>query len=249
MAGGTICIPTNDERMSDLQGFVNRARISIGLLPPAALEFLEPGGLRTIQLLGLGGEATNANQLQRWKECGTRFANCYGPTECCVMSTINTHLTSADPSDIGKPVGGSCWVCDPNDTSRLLPCGLEGELVVTGANVAEGYLDEPEKTAKAFVTPTWPEWAPQHVRAYRTGDLAVLDRAGTLRIRGRIDRQIKFYGQRIERTELEQAIASCGLHNPTSLPVIEKIESCGRQQLVCFGEFMPQSDRRRCEID
>jgi amino acid adenylation domain-containing protein len=230
--GGTVCIPNETERMDDLQGFIARTNINIALLVPAVLESLEPTGLGTLQTLIVGGEAVTMHQLSRWEGTGIRLVNAYGPTECSVMSTLNLNLKASDPTDLGQPVGGQCWIVDPDDHNILLPCGAEGELVVTGEHLAEGYTGDDEKTTAAFVFPQWPSWAPQGQRVYKTGDLAVFNAQGTLRIRGRKDRQIKLHGLRIERTELEHLIAACELHN--SVPVVEKVSGAWGDRLVCF---------------
>lgn len=230
--GGTVCIPNEKERMDDLQGFMIRSRITVALLMPAALEFFEPTGLSALQTLIAAGEATTSHQLARWADTGIRVANGYGPTECSVMSTLNLDLTASDPTDLGQPVGGQCWIVDPTDHDTLLPCDTEGELVITGEHLAQHYIADNERTTASFVYPQWPLWAPQGQRAYRTGDLAVLDSHGILRIRGRKDRQIKLYGLRIERTELEHLIAACELHN--SVPVVEKVSGAWGDRLVCF---------------
>jgi non-ribosomal peptide synthetase component F len=235
--GGTVCIPNDSERTNDLQGFINRAQVSIGMLMPAALELLEPDALPPLKKLGVGGDAVTKSHLLPWKNSQTQVFEVYGPTECTVNSSLNTQLRAEDPSDIGKPVGGGLWITDPANANRLLPCGTEGELIITGNHIADGYLDDITKTEAAFVTPTWPDWVPGPRRAYRTGDLAVLDSAGTLRIRGRMDRQIKLNGLRIEQGELEHHLASCELH--ASLPIVEKVETTpGKHQLVSF--FVPR---------
>jgi amino acid adenylation domain-containing protein len=230
--GGTVCIPNEKDRMDDLQGFMTRLKIDVALLVPAALEALEPNGLSNLQTLIVGGEAVTTHQLGRWAGTGIRVVNAYGPTECSVMSTLNLDLKASDPTDLGQPVGGQCWIVDPDDHNILLPCGTEGELVVTGEHLAQRYIADDVKTAAAFVYPQWPSWAPQGQRAYRTGDLAILDAQGILRIRGRKDRQIKLHGLRIERTELEHLIASCELHD--SVPVVEKVSGAWGDRLVCF---------------
>ena len=230
--GGAVCIPNETERMDDLQGFMIRTSINVALLVPAALESLEPAGLSTLQTLIVGGEAVTTHQLARWADTGIRVVNAYGPTECSVMSTLNLDLKASDPTDLGQPVGGQCWIVDPDNHNTLLPCGAEGELVVTGEHLAQLYIGNDEKTTAAFVYPQWPSWAPQGQRAYRTGDLAILDAHGTLRIRGRKDRQIKLHGLRIERTELEHLIAACELHD--SVPVVEKVSGAWGERLVCF---------------
>jgi amino acid adenylation domain-containing protein len=231
--GGTVCIPNDSERMNDLQGFINRARVNVRLLMPAALQYLEPDAMPHFKTLGVGGEAVTKSHLGPWEASSTNIVEMYGPTECCVYSSVNMQLSPDDPSDIGKPVGGAIWITDPTDVNRLMPCGTEGELVITGHHLADGYLDDVAKTEASFVTPTWPDWVPGNRRAYRTGDLAVLDSAGTLRIRGRMDRQIKISGLRIERAEPEHHIASCEKY--ASLPVVEKVEIApGNHRLVCF---------------
>ncbi|GAB7327405.1 hypothetical protein MBLNU13_g11268t1 [Cladosporium sp. NU13] len=230
--GGTVCVPNEKDRMDDLQGFMTKSSINIALLMPAALEVLEPAKLSTLQTLIVGGEAVTTHQLARWVDTGVRAVNAYGPTECSVMSTLNLDLKASDPTDLGQPVGGQCWIVDPDDHNSLLPCDAEGELVLTGEHLAQGYIGDDEKTASAFVYPQWPPWAPQRQRAYRTGDLAIFDSHGTLRIRGRKDRQIKLYGLRIERTELEHLIAACELHD--SVPVVEKVSGAWGDRLVCF---------------
>lgn len=237
MYGGTVCIPNDSERTNDLQGYINRAQVNIGMLMPTALEYLEPDAMPSLKKLGVGGDAVTKSHLKPWENSNTQVFEVYGPTECTVFSSLNTQLSSEDPSDIGKPVGGGLWITDPADVNRLLPCGDEGELVITGHHMANGYLDDVAKTEAAFVTPVWPDWVPGPRRAYRTGDLAVLDSSGTVRIRGRMDRQIKLHGLRIERGELEYHIASCELH--ASLPIVEKVEMTpGKQQLACF--FVPR---------
>ena len=230
--GGTVCIPHEKDRMDDLQGFLIRSNVNIALLMPAALEVLEPAGLGALQTLIVGGEAVTTHQLARWADTSIRVVNAYGPTECSVMSTLNLDLKAPDPTDLGQPVGGNCWIVDPDDYNILLPCGAEGELVVTGEHLAQCYIGDDAKTSSAFVHPQWPSWAPQGQRAYRTGDLALLDAQGTLRIRGRKDRQIKLHGLRIERTELEHLIAACELHD--SIPVVEKVSGAWGDRLVCF---------------
>jgi amino acid adenylation domain-containing protein len=230
--GGTICIPNENDRMDDLQGFMTRSNINVALLVPAVSESLEPTGLSNLQTLIVGGEAITAHQLERWANTGIRVINAYGPTECSVISTLNLNLKVSDPTDLGQPVGGQCWIVDPDDYNILLPCGTEGELVVSGEHLAQRYIADEEKTTTAFVFPQWPSWAPQGQRAYRTGDLAIFDSHGTLRIRGRKDRQIKLNGLRIERTELEHLIATCELHD--SVPVVEKVSGVWGDRLVCF---------------
>jgi acyl carrier protein len=88
------------------------------------------------------------------------------------------------------------------------PDGEPGELFLSGAQVATGYLNDAEKTAASFVT------LPDGKMAYRTGDRAVVDEDGDVRFLGRVDNQVKVRGYRIELGEIEAALrsASSGLN-------------------------------------
>jgi thioester reductase-like protein len=90
---------------------------------------------------------------------------------------------------------------------NLMPVkpGVIGELLVAGAGVAGGYIGEPEKTAKSFVSlPHLPLKSNQGVgRIYRTGDLMRMNEAGVYYYVGRRDSQVKIRGQRVEIEALE----------------------------------------------
>jgi acyl-coenzyme A synthetase/AMP-(fatty) acid ligase len=79
--------------------------------------------------------------------------------------------------------------------------GTEGELVVSGDGVMQGYWNLPEQNLAAFLTDADGE------RWYRTGDLVVEDAAGVYIFHGRRDRMVKRRGYRIELAEIEAALA------------------------------------------
>ena len=85
----------------------------------------------------------------------------------------------------------------------------DGELLLAGAQVASGYLNDPEKTAASFIT------LADGTAAYRTGDRAELGEDGNMRFLGRVDNQVKVRGYRIELGEIESALrkASSGLNS------------------------------------
>lgn len=128
--------------------------------------------------------------------------NMYGPTETTVAVTamrITAEMAAAGrPLPVGHPAPGlDVWIGDPADSATRLPHGSRGEIVVAGAQVAPGYL-LPGEGAGAFVT------LGDGRRAYRTGDLGAVDRDdGALSCAGRLDRQIKLHGYRIELEEIE----------------------------------------------
>ncbi|MFI9721782.1 amino acid adenylation domain-containing protein [Streptomyces sp. NPDC052396] len=163
-----------------------------------------PQALAGLRFVSAGGEAMDprlANEVLA--ACpGTTVVNFYGPTENSVISTA--YRVRALPADatqvpIGRPFGAtSCHILRP-DGSAAAP-GEEGELCVGGDGLALGYLGDPRLTAERFVTV--PAIEP-HGRLYRTGDRAVRRADGLLEYRGRLDRQVKLRGVRVELDEIE----------------------------------------------
>jgi hypothetical protein len=103
---------------------------------------------------------------------------------------------------IGRPNAGSAvYVLDA--AGRRVPVGIPGELHIGGTSVAHGYWNRPELTAERFAG-TDPSGEPG--RVYRTGDRARWLPDGTLEFLGRLDRQVKVRGYRVEPAEIEAAL-------------------------------------------
>ncbi|MFH8342919.1 AMP-binding protein [Streptomyces sp. AM6-12] len=149
----------------------------------------------------LGGEALDEELTRRiWQ----RFPradiwNLYGPTETTATATAG-RIEPGAGIHVGRPVAGA-RLAIVDASGEVLPPGVLGEVVITGPGLANGYLNGHEG-ASPFVALSvgGTEFA-----AYRTGDLGYLDDAGTLRIAGRRDSQIKLNGWRIDLREIERA--------------------------------------------
>lgn len=92
------------------------------------------------------------------------------------------------------PIGGLSWLVDPQDVNQLVPVGAVGEIVFESHELAAGYINDPDKTAKTFIDP--PIWAQKRAAAtgcryLRMGDLGRYETDGSLSIYGRADAQIK----------------------------------------------------------
>nr|RBQ92261.1 hypothetical protein FVER53263_11762 [Fusarium verticillioides] len=227
--GGTVCIPSSDERLHDLSGAINRMNVNWALLTPSVAQLLQPSIVPGLETLVLGGEAMSSAHISSWAP-SVRLMNAYGPSETAVVAAVNPSVTlDSSPSNIGHAVGGMCWVTDADNHDRLMPIGAVGELVIEGPILAQGYLNDPERTARSFVTnPRWCQRFPAAVsgaerRFYKTGDLVKLTEDG-IEFHGRKDDQVKVNGQRIELSEIEHhlsadpAVESCLAAVPGSGP-------------------------------
>jgi acyl carrier protein len=97
------------------------------------------------------------------------------------------------PGSVGIPAGPEIAVMDQAGT--LLPAGLPGEVVISGANVTRGYENNPEANRTAF-TNGW----------FRTGDQGCLDGDGYLRLTGRLKEVINRGGEKISPREIDEVL-------------------------------------------
>ncbi|MFC7328861.1 amino acid adenylation domain-containing protein [Marinactinospora rubrisoli] len=179
-------------------------RVTIGYLTTSVFHHVartRPAAFAGLRFVSAGGEAMDPDLARAvLAACpGTDVVNFYGPTENTVVSTL--HFVRGLPADartvpIGRPLANStCFVLRSDGSPADV--GEEGELLVGGDGLALGYLGDPQLTAERFVE------APDGERLYRTGDRAAWRPDGTLDYLGRVDRQIKLRGQRIELDEVE----------------------------------------------
>jgi amino acid adenylation domain-containing protein len=203
--GGTICVPSDEQRMNDLAGAINQFQCNWAFLTPTVAALLPSDTIPSLRKLVLGGEASSRDIIAKWHSVLDLIV-CYGPAEASVYCSGAPPATAtSDPANLGPAIGALYWIADPRDPSRLTPLGCVGELLLEGPTLARHYLHDAEKTAQAFVTN--PVWSPRPgSRFYRTGDLVRYNNDGTIRFVGRKDTQVKVRGQRVELGEIEHAI-------------------------------------------
>jgi amino acid adenylation domain-containing protein len=211
-AGGTVVSREPADRR-DFPALVRRvadAKVTHIYLPVAALRpFVQTARSTRIRFPFLRHVCVSGEQLLVDEEIREFFVdhphaalvNLYGPTE---THAVTTHrLTGADPRwtahvPIGLPLHDVAgYVVD--GTGHLAPTGVPGELHLGGSCPAEGYINDPERTAAGFL----PDRFTGVGRMYRTGDLVVRDEHGVLIFLGRNDTQVKIRGYRVELGEID----------------------------------------------
>ncbi|EAW20684.1 putative nonribosomal peptide synthase [Aspergillus fischeri NRRL 181] len=208
ISGACLCVPSEHIRMNSLKEFIWDEKINWAFLTPSFVQqTLKPEDVPTLELLLLAGEPVRNNILDTWFG-KVRLVNGWGPAETCCFSTLHEWQSITEsPLTVGRPVGGFCWIVDPNDPSRLAPTGCIGEVMIQGPTILRGYLDSPKQTEQHIVT-TLPTWAPHQSspywsRFYKSGDLCSYNADGTIEFSSRKDTQVKIRGLRVELNEIE----------------------------------------------
>lgn len=163
--------------------------------------------------------------------------NHYGPTECTVGVTtylLPNELTQLDAKfvPIGQPLNGNhVLILDANQ--QLVPSGLVGEICIGGRQIASGYIGESNISQRQFID--HPYLAGE--RLYRTGDKGRFNSHGDLEYLGRLDRQVKVRGFRVELGEIEKTISEQDCVE--SAAVIQKHQD-QLSQLIAYVSCSPQ---------
>ncbi|KAF4955749.1 hypothetical protein FGADI_4320 [Fusarium gaditjirri] len=259
--GGTICSPSEDERVNRLVQFINSQSVNWAVLTPSFITSIDHNEISSLETVVLAGERTLQSNISSWA-ASVRLLTGYGVSECSVVTTISSPADeNRSASNIGMPAGGVCWIVDSNDPDKLLPIGEVGEILIEGPTVARGYLGNPEATNSAFIQP--PVWlhrilqGPDHsCRLYRTGDLGRYNHDGSLDFVSRIGSQVKVLGRRIELGEIEhhisnhQSVRQCMVQFPSVgdyhnhlVAVIE----VNNKQYVASGDGSESNDLVPCD--
>ncbi|MDA1585506.1 amino acid adenylation domain-containing protein [Bacillus cereus group sp. TH230-1LC] len=212
MVGGTIAlIPKGAHK--DPNSIINYAihyKTSVLQFVPSmlemVLELIKPEQkklLSNLRVVVSSGEALKTELVNTFYEKmpGSLF-NSWGATEVSIDSTCfdcqPVYDQLPEVVSVGQPIDNNrVYVLDCY--LRPVPCGTIGDLYIAGIGLARGYLNNPERTAEAFISdPFYPGES-----MYRTGDRGYLQPDGNIMFVGREDNQIKLRGMRVELGEIE----------------------------------------------
>jgi amino acid adenylation domain-containing protein/non-ribosomal peptide synthase protein (TIGR01720 family) len=203
LCSGATLVLANADGVSDpasVAALLREHPVTVMMAPNSMLPALLESGVDIPRRTFGGADALSPDVVRRWP--GAELHNWYGPTEATVQVT-SWRATPGSTVAIGHPVANTrLYVLDRY--LRPVPAGLPGELYVAGPQLARGYHGRPGRTAERFVAD--PFGAPGD-RMYRTGDLVRQLDDGALVYLGRIDRQVKIRGNRVELGEVEAQLA------------------------------------------
>ncbi len=215
----------NEEKVTSVGWSVSALTIPATM---GAFDYTTPAYLRKICF---SGSVMPGRVLKTWQEHlpEARFVNQYGPTEAtasCTYYEVKHRVTEEENLPIGVPYDNYRVFC-LNEDDTPTEQGKIGQICVSGPILALGYYNAPELTAKAFVQNPLNQSYREII--YKTGDLGSLDEQGIWHFHGRMDRQIKYLGHRVELGEIELAALA-----------VEKLEECcvvfdkDRDQIALF---------------
>ncbi|MFL6137848.1 MAG: non-ribosomal peptide synthetase [Frankiaceae bacterium] len=237
--GGTVVVlpPVSAVGLDGWLDLLRAARVDALFLTTSLFHVIaheRPTSLAVLRTLLVGGEALAPEAARRVLAAAPpgRLVNVYGPTETTTFATYYDltleRLHEVERVPIGRAVQRTTLhVLGPS--LRPVPQGDRGELCIGGPGVALAYLGQPELTAERFVTV--PEVAGGSP-LYRTGDVVRQRPGGELEIFGRLDRQVKVRGFRVELEEIERAAVATGL---AEVAVVERIGEGASGSLVGFA--------------
>lgn len=207
-AGSSLHVMSAIEMMGP-QAFIRRNAITVWMSVPTIVNTmrtagsLKPGLFETLRLSVFCGEPLAMPTVNAWADAAPNsvIENIYGPTECTVVCT-RQRLTN--PPIITEKRGilaiGEAYenfeITLRDAYGKQVASGETGEIVLKSDQLAAGYFNAPDQTAKAFRII-------DGERLYFTGDLGMQDENGVFHHMGRSDNQVKMKGNRIELEEVE----------------------------------------------
>ncbi|KAM3069752.1 hypothetical protein ACMFMG_010461 [Clarireedia jacksonii] len=202
--GGCLCLASGPDLQLRLSDTINSLRINNLGITSSTISLVNPESVPTLRRVTVTGESLNPDLIDLWAD-RVELRNNYGLSECTQLNW-GAVLSKSNPTS--RAIGfasdtTSAYILDPEST-QLTPFLVTGELCLSGPQLASGYRNRPELTAKVFVPNPF---APGET-LYRTGDMAYRLEDGSIEIVGRKDSQVKISGQRVEPSEVQAVLRS-----------------------------------------
>jgi len=253
-AGGTLCILDDETRHNPrkLFSWMRQSRITLTHIVPTLFRLLtreiEESGdsddaLPDLEYILIAGEPLYGNDVINWRQAsGNRIelVNLYGPSETTLAKLFyrikDTNFTPNEIIPIGKPIPNTDVLIINND--KLCRVGETGEIYIKTPFMTKGYYNAPRLNEISFVQN--PLVTGHQDVIYKTGDQGKFMADGNVRFEGRLDGQIKLYGNRVEIGEIEVVLRQHPLVREVA--VASKQDAFGNTRLV--GYVVPELDQK-----
>jgi acyl-coenzyme A synthetase/AMP-(fatty) acid ligase/aryl carrier-like protein len=183
--------------LDSLQNLLCNRLIDVATLPPSLVSLLPVDLPVSLSTLIVAGERCSKEVIANWAT-KIRLINAYGPSEATVATTVKLCALETSPADIGQAIS-NVTVRILDEVLEEVPDGELGEIYISGASVALGYLGNPELSNARFVRGQDGD----ECLSFRTGDFARRNVNGDILFEGRKDDLVKINGNRVELAEIE----------------------------------------------
>src|SRR2546428_375387 len=254
VGGRTLLI--EQEAILDAERFVDKlvdGRVNVVQVVPSYLEIVlshlaqHPRELPDLRCVLVTGEALKQGLAERWfaVQPAVKLVNAYGLTEPSDDATheVMRIVPQRECVPLGRPIH-NVHVYIVDEHLSLVPIGAPGEIVFSGVCVGRGYVNDPERTRRAFMADPH---RPGH-RLYRSGDYGRWLPEGKLEFLGRRDSQVKISGFRIEIGEVENALLRVPGVRDGAVVVAERGDRSRRLVAFYSGEQRLDADALRDEL-
>ena len=234
-SGGEVTMLPNPLDASGMAQVLKERRPTVLFATPSFLQLYmrkcSGEEFKSLRLVIAGAEKLRDDIVEKFREMtGLVIAEAYGCTELSPVVSINLANSITDLGvevarygSIGPSLPGICArIVDPS-TFELRPEDTDGLLLVKGAVVMQGYLNQPEKT-KEVIRDGW----------YVTGDIGKMDRNGFITITGRLSRFSKIAGEMVPHELVEREINNILLPSKRILAVAGAPDESKGEKLIVF---------------
>ncbi|KAM4066313.1 condensation domain-containing protein [Hirsutella rhossiliensis] len=205
--GGCVCIPSESDRIDDLEGVITHMNVSWSYMTPVLARRLEPTKVPSLKTICFRTRSLDQETYSPWLP-RTNVLVAYGAPDVCPLAISVLQVRGPDEADvIGPPLMGRFLVLNPKDPKRMVPIGATGELaidspLVTPHRFVPGQpLMDPEFLREPQTKPKW--------RYLRTGQVARhLDRGHVRLVASRQD-EITVSGTPVLIADIERQIRLC----------------------------------------
>jgi amino acid adenylation domain-containing protein len=242
--GAKIVIPQFEvnKNPKEIAATIVKKNITLFQCVPILLEALIDTQIKfhSLRIVICGGALlTRALRNRFYANFTCQLMNHYGPTEVTVDATRFDCANDFDGDivPIGRPISNTkLFILD--QYLNPVPNGVVGEIYIASPGLTPGYLNDIEKTKFAFIDKIMNH---HHYRLYKSGDLGKFSDDGIVYYIGRIDKQVKVRGNRVELEEIDNALLQ---HPDIKRALTKYVESnLGEGRLISFVEFKDQYNR------
>lgn len=256
-AGGMICIPENEEIIlenSALANWIELSEISLIHCTPSLFRLLNSDAFKgnefqKLKYILMAGERINPTVLLSWyNKFGDRIqlVNLYGSTETTMIKTYylikpaDVKLTNIP---VGKPMKDARLIILDKEMNTCVP-GDQGEIYVQTPYGTHGYFKNSKLNSEKFIQNPFSSDPTDFI--YKTGDIGKMLPDGNIEFLGRMDRQVKIRGIRVELGEIENVLIR---HERIKDAVVTFRDLGDGDCVICAYVVENNNDTGKCQED